>query len=114
MCTCTCYWCISVFLIGIFFSDRRSKRRRIYDDKVGQWVNGRAALVQLQRTAFENRQQQELDFRKEEHEKKMELELEILSLKREEQEEKMEANRKKAALEIELLQLQVEQIKRQL
>lgn len=62
-----------------------TKRKRIYDDKISDWAAGRASLVEMQREAFEQRQRQEIAMRKEEFEKKLKLELEILEFQKAEQ-----------------------------
>lgn len=74
-------------------------------DKLSAWAAGRAELIQLQRQAFEARQALDLECRREEHEKKLKLELDILELKKEEQIQQMTARKEKDAIEMEILKL---------
>lgn len=87
------------------------KRRRLYDDKISHWAAGKAVLIDLQQNAFRQKQEQELRFACESHEKKLELELQILRTKLEDSQAQREANKIKADLEIEILKLQKEEIR---
>jgi len=86
-----------------------TQRKRMYEDKISAWAAGRAELIHLQRQAFVERQQLEIELRKNECEKKLKLELEILKLKKEEQEKQIESNQAKAKLELEILKLRREE-----
>ena len=81
-------------------------RKRFYDDKVTQWATGRADLVELQRVAFQKRQEQEMRLREDEHQKKMKLELDILELRKSKEEYLLQATKKKTELELEILEIQ--------
>ncbi len=89
-----------------FCSGKETKRQLVYDSKISEWAAGRAELVELQRKAFTDRQTLELQLRKEEHTKKLDLELAILEIKKEDAQKQKEHNELKARLEIRILQLQ--------
>lgn len=80
----------------------------MYESKISEWAAGRAELINLQREAFAERQKFEMNLRKEEHDKKLKLELDILEIKKQDQISQKVKNDMKADLELEILSLQRE------